>query len=353
LRPLHVVPRLFVIVAAIAPFGVGTAVLAQTASDALSDECSAYLSTPLPEEAEHVPVPTRPPSCASYRSYRGLGRTVNYGEARRCAWQERRAQQAGLGQSPEEPIAWIVGGSLILADIYFNGARVTRNVPLAMRFACEADQEMARQAVRDIEGLDGRPPARRPLEFCDHAWTTLTATFCTEYATEVEEARRTRYFNALRSSMTPEQRRAFERLLSARDTYIEAHASEVYQGGSIHNRRTTKSQAILKDLFQTHVIRFERKEWPAHSRQALRSADAWLNREYQKKVAAAPPHTAEDSREGAVAPEDLATVEKTWRAYREAWVAFARLRYPVAVDQIRTVITLERYRLVKTIGPIW
>jgi hypothetical protein len=43
-----------------------------------------------------------------------------------------------------EPIVWAVGGSLILADIHFNGAGVKHNIPLAMRFACESEEGMAK-----------------------------------------------------------------------------------------------------------------------------------------------------------------------------------------------------------------
>jgi hypothetical protein len=42
-------------------------------------------------------------------------------------------------------------------------------------------------------------------------------------------------------------------------------------------------------------------------------------------------------------------VEGTWQTYRDAWVEFARLRYSAAVAVIRAEITLDRYRLLKTI----
>lgn len=86
---------------------VATAV-GQTTSTELAADCSAYASIPLPTEAEKAPVPKTPPACASYRSYRGIRRPVNYSEARACAWQERLAQKADLGQNQEEPAAWIV-----------------------------------------------------------------------------------------------------------------------------------------------------------------------------------------------------------------------------------------------------
>jgi hypothetical protein len=150
-------------------------------------------------------LPKTPPACASYRSYRGIGRPANYSAARACAWQERLAQKADLGQNREEPIAWVVGGSLILADIYFNGTGVKRNIPLAMRFACESEEGMARLALPNLTKFNGSPRAHRPFEFCDYAATTFTMNFCSGYASQAENDRRSRYYDSLKSFMTPEQ----------------------------------------------------------------------------------------------------------------------------------------------------
>lgn len=234
----------------------------QTTATPLAADCSAYSSVPLPSEAEKAPVPKAAPNCASYRSYRGIGRPVNYTEARACAWQERLAQKAEMAQNSDEPLAWVVGGSLILADIYFNGAGVKRDVPLAMRFACEAEEGMAMIALPEIEKLNGSPGAHRDLEFCDYAVTTFSMNFCSGYKSQIEDDRRSRYYTSLKSSMTSEQQAAFDKLLATHDDYINAHASEVYQGGTIRVMRTIGSQTILKELFRTALGRFERKKWP-------------------------------------------------------------------------------------------
>jgi len=326
---------------------LGGTAAGQTISAQLPADCSAYASIPLPAEAEKAPVPKSPPACASYRSYRGIARLVNYSEARACAWQERLAQKAELRQNQKEPLAWIVGGSLILADIYLNGAGVKRNVPLAMRFACESEEGMARLALPHIAKLAGSLPAPEPFEFCDYAATTFTMNFCSGYKSEIEDDRRSRYYNSLKSSMTLEQRAAFEKLLAAQNAYIKAHASEVDQGGSIRIVRTIGSQGILKDLFHTEVVRFERKKWPGLSDSQITTADTLLYREYVKKLQLLRTRTKED--QGAIRASDLSSVEKTWQTYRDAWVAFARLRYPAAVADIRAEITLDRYRLLKTI----
>jgi hypothetical protein len=65
--------------------------------------------------------------------------------------------------------------------------------------------------------------------------------------------------------MTSEQQAAFERLLAAQNPNVEPHASEVDQGGIMRIMRTAGSQDILKELFHTEVVHFERKKWPVLS----------------------------------------------------------------------------------------
>ena len=91
-----------------ASFAVAIAAIGQDTSAELPAKCSNYSSLPLPAEAERAPVPNTTPACDSYRSYRGIGRPVNYGEARACAWRERLAQKAQIGQPP------VVGGRSFL-----------------------------------------------------------------------------------------------------------------------------------------------------------------------------------------------------------------------------------------------
>jgi hypothetical protein len=328
---------------------LATAAVGQTTATAHPADCSAYESVPLPAEADKVSVPKTFPACASYRSYRGIGRPVNYAEARSCAWKERAAQGASLGQNQKEPTAWIVGGSLILADTYFNGAGVKRDVPLAMRFACETDEDMAKFALKDLSKPTDSRRRHGPVELCDYAMSTITMNFCSDYTSEVADDRRSRYYDSLKSSMTADQRAAFEKLLAAQSAYIEAHASEVYQGGTIRGIRTIGSQTILKNLFRMELVHFERKEWPGLSATQLTSADALLDREFKAKILELGKQTKEAIGEGAVTASDLSKVEEAWNAYSKAWVEFARLRYPSAVTQIRAEITLDRYRLVKTI----
>ena len=328
----------------------GAVAVGQAAPAELSRDCSAYESISLPAEAEKVPVPKKAPGRASYRSYRGIGRPVNYAEARACAWQERRSQQADLGQNPKEPIAWVVGGSLILADLYFNGAGVKRDLPLAMHFACEFEEGAAELAVSVIEKREGQSRPHEPFELCDDAETTFTMNFCSGYASEIADDRRARYFKSLESSMTTEQKATYEKLLGAQKAYVEVHASEVDQGGTIRTMRTIGSQNILKDQFRVELVHFERGKWPNLTATQIASADAQMQRAYAMKLKNLHAQSKEEIDESGVTAENLSKVESAWETYRSAWGTFARLRYPAEADAICAAITFDRYRLLLTMG---
>lgn len=330
-----------------------TAAIAATNQDtplSLPSNCSAYKSVPLPAEADNGATPKTFPACASYRSYRGIGRPINYSKARACAWRERLAQKANLGQNEKEPVAGVVGGSLILADIYINGSGVRRNIPLAMRFACEVAPEMVKLALPDARKFARSRTHPKRFEFCDYAYSSITMDFCDDYETEIDDARRNRYYQRLKSSMTPAQQAAFTKLLAAENAYVKVHADEVDHGGTITSVRIMGSQSTVESLFRTELVQFERKEWPRLSDREIKTADMWLQRDYKRIHQQLAKQSTDDIDEGAVSASNLAKVEKVWNNYRDAWVAFASLRYPGHVAAIRAKVTLNRYRYIKTIA---
>ncbi|HWB32965.1 MAG TPA: lysozyme inhibitor LprI family protein [Acidobacteriaceae bacterium] len=329
-------------------FMIAVAAIGQEEEAKPSEACAKYAPVALPAEAQSVVTPKAAPGCASYKSYRGIGRLVNYGEARACAWQERAAQKADLGQNEKEPIAWFVGGSLILADIYYNGAGVAVDKPLAMRFACEADDTMAQLMMDDLAKPSGPQYAHKPFEFCDYATTTFAMNFCGEYQQEIADDRRGREYERLKVAMTSEQRATFDRLLVAERAYIEAHASEVYQGGTIRGIRTMGSQEILEKLFHGEVMQLERRQWPTIQQAQIDGSDATMAQEYraaQGRIRAQP----KDEFNEDVTAEGLLNAQRAWLKYRNAWSAFAKARYPEHAAAISAEITLDRYRLLKTI----
>lgn len=349
----HIFARAFrgtTVVLAVGLSTVGTsAAIAQATANALVADCSAYASVPLPAEANVVPGPKTAPDCASYRSYRGIGRSVDYTKARACAWQERLAQMANLGQNQKEPIAWVVGGSLILSDIYLNGAGVERSISLALRLACEFDEGMAELAMSDIAKPDRSADADGKFELCDYAASTLTMSFCTAYSFEVEDDQRSRYYASLMPSMNQHERTAFDELLSAHDAYADSSVLEVNQAGSFRSLRTLEFQRTVKETFHADLVLFERDEWPSLSAKQIATANALLQREYTRTLQRLRNQARDSLDEGVVTADDLIKVQSAWKTYHDAWVRFARRRYPEAVEKIRAKISIDRHRLLENI----
>ena len=98
--------------------------------------------------------------------------------------------------------------------------------------------------------------------------------------------------------MTTENRRLSKGFLPPR-TQCKRTPSEVDQGGTIRGIRTIGSQNILKDLFHTEVVHFERKKWPELSNNQVAMAEALLHRQYDKMLQQLQTRPKEERDEGA------------------------------------------------------
>ncbi|WP_263410810.1 hypothetical protein [Terriglobus tenax] len=305
------------------------------------DECSPYEKVALPAEATSSQKDGA--VCDSYDLYRGLGQAVNYRRAGACAWKQRQQRLS----DPDHIDGYVVaGGSLTLADLYANGLGVEKNLPLAKRFVCEVEGVVRAEA---IEAIDKPKPDKRRFELCDYAVTTIAINECFSLKQKIEDQRQWRFFQSLKTEMTPPQQAAFDHLLAAEKNFIDLHRLEVYQGGTIRGVRTMGSQAILKDLFRVEVIRFLRNQWPATKVSAER-AESQMSAEYHRQITAPGKQTNQEMFEGEnVSAGNLAKVQKSWQAYRDAWVAFAQTCDPGKAAAVQAEVTLDRYRYLKTI----
>jgi uncharacterized protein YecT (DUF1311 family) len=303
------------------------------AQDDLPDVCKQYSAVPLPAEAA-VATPAEFPACNSYKSYAGIGHDADFTAARHCAWQERAANKAQLAQNPKAPIAWTVGGSLILADIYANGLGTSQNIPLAARLICEDNGLLRSEAVADLEAhkVGSEKPAK-PFELCDYAATTFEMNFCGGFASERENDTRERTIAKLSNGWTPAAKTAFAVAEQAFDNYARSVArNETYQGGTIRNLRSNAVEQQLRRTFVLDLQNFESGALPSDSADSARQADTELNLVYRTAMDAAQalkPHDPEE-----VQPEGIRDTERLWLRYRDDWISFAKLRYPATKPDI-------------------
>ena len=311
------------------------------ADDATKSKCAKYEQTPLPSEAVSVSAPKRWPNCDSYKLYSGIGTKVDFEAARKCAWSERLAAQAGL--EPRYTVGSVFGGSAMLTVLYANGDGVERNIPLAIRFACEAGWAPGEieGRVKHLEALDGVPKSSDTnFKFCDDITSGFMEGFCESYSREQASQARANALKELSSKWPERQRMALATLRQAQAAYAKAHRGEIDAQGSSRGAQEIRAQESLSDSFLAALQAFERGGLPHHSAAEAGQADAELNHVYARAIDDA---EAAKSKYGAVPPESLRTAELVWLKYRDAWVQFAKLHYPsVSTESWLTLLTRDR-----------
>jgi uncharacterized protein YecT (DUF1311 family) len=338
---LRMSKALFLTLLALASANNLPAQLADASADTQA-KCAQYLKTPLPREAPTVAQPKKWPDCNSYKLYSGIGAKVDYVAARKCAWSERLAVRNGI--EPRYSDASVFGGSAMLAVLYANGEAVERNIPLALRLACEAEGAPAEISYRlqHLESLyRAVPSSGAKFTFCDDITSGFMEGFCAGLASEKADQDRSKPLNALSAGMSPIQKGAFIQLLKEEEAYARAHAAgEIDLAGTARAMFQIDAEQTLRGDFLAALQSFEASKYPEGSAKTYQETDALLNSAYRKAISNAEEHMKEY---GAVQPNGIRDAERAWLRYRDAWVAFARLRYP-DVSQEAWLILLTRDR---------
>lgn len=73
-------------------------------------------------------------------------------------------------------------------------------------------------------------------------------------------------------------------------------------------------------------------------------ADAELNAEYKRTIAGSPANCADNDLDDAcISQQEIRAMERAWLAYREAWVAYAAIKWPnVPAITFRILLTLQQ-----------
>jgi uncharacterized protein YecT (DUF1311 family) len=308
----------------------------------MKSACGKYAETPLPAEALAVASPKRWPFCNSYKFYGGAQSPVDYEAARNCAWSERLASQAGL--EPVYLFGRAFGGSAMLTLLYSNGQGVEKNIPLAIRFACESGWApgLVDGYVEQLEVAKGRHPSSdSTFRFCDGFPGSFMEDYCEHYDAQQADQTRSSTLKDLSSPWPEPQRRALAALEEAQLGYSEAHAKgEPDTAGASRTTQQIRAQQSLRNSFLAAVRAFEASSPPTAPATSAAQADAELDRVYTKAVG-----DAESARSNpdAVLAEDLHTAQDAWLTYRDAWLAFAKLRYPTLdAGSLLALLTRDR-----------
>lgn len=208
----------------------------------------------------------------------------------------------------------------VLAMLYANGLGVRRDTAAATHYACMTASAPAEMAGRVLH-LDSLAPGAR-YDQCDDITSGMMGGVCAAIAARRAARIEQASYGRLRASLPPTQVAAFDRLRKANQAFAKAHAeNETAPGGTGYAGFVIAAEARETEWLREHLAAFEKGEFKAPPPAQFALDDATLNRVYNERLRA-------KRSDGAVPASAIRVTERSWLAYRDAWVAFAALRYP-------------------------
>lgn len=295
-------------------------------------------------------------SCSSRDLYYGVKVRQDYAAARKCAYIERNAKDGG-------DFTFEIAGPAVLMMLYANGDGVTKNLDLALKFACEAGGAPAEIDARlaHIEtlkrgptgrGLPGceREDARRSpycegvVDICDDITSGAMGGVCASLHSDIDEQKAAVEFSKITQAFTPAQATLFARLDVKADKYFDAHASnEIDMSGTARGEFYVEERDAMLKAFRGDVASFEHGKAPNETPASCAAADKKLNDVYAK--------TLKRTFYGTINKDGVRQTQRAWLPYRDAWVEFAASRYPnMSADSVRALLSRERTDTLERIG---
>ena len=292
-----------------------------------------------------VPDPDRPPAqivvslkgCDAEALYYGIGRPADPVRARQCA----------LSQKPDSDDDDLYGGPAVLIGIYANGAGAPKNLDMAMHLACGLEGSTPAESDARVTHLATMKTEKAPKRFdiCDDITSGFHAGQCAAHEAKITGLKRDAEMARLMSGWTPAERAAFVPLQAAQKAFTELRSGkEQDMTGTMRGVFYTDEMAIQADDFLLMIRQLSSARAPRYAAAQARDADADLNKAYQKALAAAP--KTDDG--GNVTQDNIRKTQRAWLAYRDAWIAFAKTKFPdYAPDSVNAWLTKKRSAMLR------
>jgi uncharacterized protein YecT (DUF1311 family) len=273
--------------------------------------------------------------CSSQALYYGIGRPADPRAARLCAVVENRSADPQVTD-------FGFAGDRMLMTVYANGRGAARDLDLATALACRSGFAPAEvdARVRHLARLKAEAWTGSDFSLCDDVTSGLMQGVCADHDQLVARAARASAFAALAAHWTPAERAAWGPVQKAAAAFVDARGqNEVDQSGTgrgafvvgAEEKAERAAAVLLADAEAGRIA-------PASAAEA-KAADTALNAAYGALMARAPAL----ARDTTLTAAGLATTERAWLRYRDAWLAFARLRYPaLAPDALLARLTRDR-----------
>jgi len=282
-------------------------------------------------------------SCDPDGLYYGTKEAPDYGAARGCALAEWQRLERPLNDIANPDVVMPIA---TLAMIYANGDGVPRNVDMAIRIVCVDDPAATSWQPLDqlIEALVGlKADGRKRFDFCN-----AKADFgrsvdyeCGFIGYAIEEKQHMVPLSRTMARWTTEQRAAYARMMKARDAFVGKETdAEAISGTGVGGSMMDTTHRLRLELIDS-MVKLEAGTLPSFTHQEYLAADMALNADYAKLMKDMA--VRYDGGCCTKPPETIRDAERAWIGYRDAWVEFARVRWPqVTADSWMTWLTRER-----------
>jgi uncharacterized protein YecT (DUF1311 family) len=275
--------------------------------------------------------------CDSEKLYYGIGMKADPVRARQCAFLEMQ----------KEPDEGVFAGRTMLMTIYANGVGAKRDLDVATHLACGLEGAPAEVdgRVTHLHELKAKNWAGNDFDFCDDITSGLAMGYCADHAANVAAPVREAKIARLASSFGASEKQAFDSLRRAQTAFVEAHGSgEVDMSGTARAAMSIQAEESARDEFVDVLQRLASGQAPAFTHAQFVAADAKLNSAYRKALAEAGPSDAP----GAVQKEGIRDAQRAWLRYRDAFLAFAAIKYPqISRDSLAAWLTQERTKMLE------
>lgn len=260
--------------------------------------------------------------CDSDKLYYGIGQHFNYVKARHCAFAKDNHD--------------------VLMMLYANGLGVPRNYAVAKMAACRANDAPMVTAGR-LESLarmqTGKEGPSPKIDMCDDASSGSLLGRCAGIRSALVAQERDEKIERLATRWSDAEKAALQQLRKRASAFAEAHGrGEVDLSGSARGAFVREAVDAQEEDFLKSLQEFEAGKLPAFTQNDFAQADKELNQAYQRLKAQKDPDYA-----GGVTFAEIQGVQRNWLTYRDAWVAFGKVRYPaVAPHAWRAYFTQKR-----------
>lgn len=268
--------------------------------------------------------------CLSQELYFGFGKAPDYTAARKCAYLE---MDRNLKDAP-------FSGKTILMMVYANGRGAAQNLDVAIKLACEVPGAPGDWAgrIHQLERMRKSSGASN-FDFCDHSSDRYWYEQCALLGDRPDKIQREQRLDAIQAKWDRDEKRAFQSLRMAARRYFHLRATKETD---LTMTFEVQELALLENTFIEMLDQAVREDVPKATKEDMQKAEADMGGAFAQT------QNGKKTLWGTVTAEDIKTTQIAWTAYREAWIAFGKVKYPKVSDESwKTWLALQRREMLE------